>query len=184
MKQFRRSLLLAAMLGLVTAGASAGDGKGTYDKACSVCHAKKSADDMVSFGNTWVCADCKPGYVQRLKEGVGASHGQVWRHKNRLVKPLDGPLPDCCAKCGASASGRPLKRTAWYCTPWVYLLLLINLLVVLIVYLVLRKRVNLEIPLCEDHRKQSSPARPKCLFSVHHHEDPEAARRAHGRRAA
>lgn len=31
--------MLAAMLGLVTVGANAGDGKGTYDKACSVCHA-------------------------------------------------------------------------------------------------------------------------------------------------
>lgn len=39
MKKFRTSLLLAAMLGLVTLGASAGDGKGTYDKACSICHA-------------------------------------------------------------------------------------------------------------------------------------------------
>ncbi len=39
MKTLRTSLLLAAMLGLVTAGASAGDGKGTYDKACAVCHA-------------------------------------------------------------------------------------------------------------------------------------------------
>ena len=39
MKKFRTSLLLAAMLGLVTIGASAADGKGTYDKACSICHA-------------------------------------------------------------------------------------------------------------------------------------------------
>ncbi|MDX1488692.1 MAG: c-type cytochrome [Acidiferrobacterales bacterium] len=39
MKQFGTSLLLAAMLGLPTVAASAGDGKGTYDKACSVCHA-------------------------------------------------------------------------------------------------------------------------------------------------
>jgi cytochrome c5 len=39
MKKFRTSFLLAAMLGLVTVGASAGEGKGTYDKACSICHA-------------------------------------------------------------------------------------------------------------------------------------------------
>ena len=38
MKQLTTSFLLAATLGVVTVGASAGDGKGTYDTACGICH--------------------------------------------------------------------------------------------------------------------------------------------------
>jgi cytochrome c5 len=56
MKQFRMSLLLAAMLALVTVGASAGDGKGTYDKACSLCHATGVAN-APKFGDQAVWKD-------------------------------------------------------------------------------------------------------------------------------
>ncbi len=121
-------------------------------KMCALCRSRFSAADMVSFGATWVCAGCKPRYVQQLKEGVGVGHGQVWRFKRQMVKALDSPLPDCCARCGAPPTGKPLKRTAWWCPSWVYVLILINLIVVLIVYLVLRKRVDLEMPLCDLHR--------------------------------
>jgi uncharacterized RDD family membrane protein YckC len=37
---------------------------------CTVCNGRFSRDDMVRFGTSWVCAVCKPGYVQRLETGT------------------------------------------------------------------------------------------------------------------
>jgi len=55
----------------------------------------------------------------------------------------------CCVRCGSDEPGgkRVKKKLAW-CSPWVALLLLINVLVLLIVYLFVRKVVNVEYYLC------------------------------------
>jgi uncharacterized RDD family membrane protein YckC len=37
---------------------------------CSQCNKIFARDEAVRFGDTWVCAGCKPVYVQRLKEGA------------------------------------------------------------------------------------------------------------------
>lgn len=36
---------------------------------CSVCSARFPMAEMVRFGTTWVCASCKPSYVQMLAQG-------------------------------------------------------------------------------------------------------------------
>jgi len=38
--------------------------------SCSVCGKWLLQDDMLRYENVWVCADCKPAFVQRLKEGA------------------------------------------------------------------------------------------------------------------
>jgi uncharacterized RDD family membrane protein YckC len=38
--------------------------------ACSQCHRPRTADDMVLIEDLWVCAECKPLFVQRMIEGV------------------------------------------------------------------------------------------------------------------
>ena len=38
--------------------------------ACSQCGRAFPADDMLRFGERWVCAGCKPVFVQGLKEGA------------------------------------------------------------------------------------------------------------------
>jgi len=37
---------------------------------CSQCGRAFPTDDMLRFGERWVCAECKPAFVQGLKEGV------------------------------------------------------------------------------------------------------------------
>src|SRR5712692_8766741 len=37
---------------------------------CSECRRTYSPDDMLCFGEVWVCANCKPIFTQRLKEGA------------------------------------------------------------------------------------------------------------------
>jgi uncharacterized RDD family membrane protein YckC len=36
---------------------------------CTVCAGRFPRDEMVRFGISWVCATCKPGYVQMLAQG-------------------------------------------------------------------------------------------------------------------
>lgn len=45
---------------------------------CAECGKEFSADEMIRYGNTWVCASCKPVFVQKLKEGVTTSAGMEY----------------------------------------------------------------------------------------------------------
>ena len=48
---------------------------------CSECGRPFATDDLARFGSAAVCAECKPNYVQRMREGVGVStqYGGFWR---------------------------------------------------------------------------------------------------------
>src|SRR6266567_4723151 len=37
---------------------------------CSVCSGQFPRDEMVRFGTAWICAACKPSYVQMLAQGT------------------------------------------------------------------------------------------------------------------
>jgi hypothetical protein len=63
----------------------------------------------------------------------------------------DEDLPDLCMKCGAPAEVHKDKTFAWY-PPWVYVLILVNILVFAIVALVLTKKKTVPVPLCAAHR--------------------------------
>jgi hypothetical protein len=62
-----------------------------------------------------------------------------------------GDLPDVCLKCGRSTSNRVTKTFSWV-PGWVYILILVNLIVLLIVAMILRKSVTAHVPLCQDHK--------------------------------
>ena len=48
---------------------------GTFGSAtCAECGQHFPQDEMVQFGENWVCGGCKPVYVQKLKEGVHVGH--------------------------------------------------------------------------------------------------------------
>jgi uncharacterized RDD family membrane protein YckC len=42
----------------------------TDDSRCSECGKAFSQKDMFAYGNSWVCAACKPDFVQKIKEGL------------------------------------------------------------------------------------------------------------------
>jgi uncharacterized RDD family membrane protein YckC len=37
---------------------------------CSECNRDFGADELITFGNAMVCAECKPVFVQKLREGI------------------------------------------------------------------------------------------------------------------
>ncbi|TAL24881.1 MAG: RDD family protein [Nitrospirae bacterium] len=45
---------------------------------CVECGRAFSSDEMIRFGSSWVCASCKPVFVQKLKEGVTTVSGMEY----------------------------------------------------------------------------------------------------------
>jgi hypothetical protein len=122
---------------------------------CAECGKAFPEDELVTLNKSLVCAQCKPIFLQRMAEGVPTS-GQsgLWREGKKLVTRSETPFPDRCVKCNAPANGYKLKRVLYWHHPAIYLLLLCNILVLLIVSLIVRKKAVLHIGLCEAHRKQ------------------------------
>ena len=66
--------------GTVSGGAAAA--APASQPTCAQCGRAAAPDEMIRFGDRWVCASCKPGFVQGLKEGAIApgqlSYGGFW----------------------------------------------------------------------------------------------------------
>jgi len=116
---------------------------------CSECGA--AHPDVVLIDGTPICPTCKPIALAKLREGMhlgssGAFAGP-WREGKNLVVARGGPLPDCCVKCGAAATG-VLRRTLTWHHPALYALILVSILIYVIVALIVRKTAKLQLPVC------------------------------------
>lgn len=60
--------------------------------ACSQCGKQFAQDDMIRYQDIWVCAHCKPLFVQKLKEGADVSGAMVFAGfwERFAAKFLDG----------------------------------------------------------------------------------------------
>jgi GYF domain 2 len=133
---------------------------GSQTLACAECGRSFPIGDMIQLNRTWICAQCKPIFLQKLQEGVASPRfvGNIWRKGKQLVTISETPFPDRCVKCNAPANGYRLKRVLYWQHPAYYLLLLCNLLILIIVVLAVRKKAVLHIGLCAKHqaaRKQA-----------------------------
>lgn len=63
------------------------------------------------------------------------------------------PFPPFCVKCGAPSTA-PLERSYYWHEPWVYLFILPGLLIYAILALAVRRRLNVIVPLCAEHRRR------------------------------
>lgn len=136
--------------------------------ACVECRQWFSQNDMVFLHKSWVCAGCKPVFLQRLAEGAAPSPGvhMLWRSGKQFVMRLGTGMPDRCVSCNAPAQGAKLKRQLSWHPPAYYLLVFAGLLVYIIVALVVGKKAILHIGLCDKHRSQRRWAIAYCCFGV------------------
>ena len=82
-------------LGAATAAsANRGQGRSVMQAAvCSQCGRVFPPGEMIQYGQQWVCAACKPAFVQKLKEGASVASGDMvfggfWRRF--VAKFIDG----------------------------------------------------------------------------------------------
>lgn len=125
---------------------------------CVECGRTFPPGEVIKLNQSWVCAQCKPIFLQRLSEGAAPSGVGIWRLGRQLVTRSETPFPDRCVKCNAPANGFKLKRVLYWQHPAYYLFLLCNLLVLLIVILIVRKKAILHVGLCEQHRAHRKTA--------------------------
>jgi peptidoglycan/LPS O-acetylase OafA/YrhL len=77
----------------------------------------------------------------------------LWRERSLLVMDKTATLPvDRCIVCHEPATGRPLRRKLSWHSPWWYLLVLFNLVVYAIAAMIVRRKVDLRVGLCDLHR--------------------------------
>ena len=120
---------------------------------CVECGKAFPGDELVYVNRSWVCAQCKPLFLQRLVEGAALpSSGGLWRMGKRLVTSSQTSFPDRCVKCNAPANGFRLKRVLYWQHPAYLLFFFCSLLVLLIVILIVRKKAILHIGLCDKPR--------------------------------
>src|SRR5690348_11688622 len=107
---------------------SAGEGSRLF---CVECGNPFAQDDMVRLAEAWVCASCKPIFLQRLSEGVRAPgpKGTLWRLNKDFVFRAGEDMPDVCIRCNAPAGGYRMTRKLWWHSRWLYLLILAGLLI-------------------------------------------------------
>jgi hypothetical protein len=77
---------------------------------------------------------------------------EIWREGKSVVSARDAHLPDRCVVCNEPAEDYWfLKKMSWH-SPWLFLLLLANLLIYLIVALCVQKTARVRVALCPRHR--------------------------------
>ncbi len=88
-----------------------------------------------------------------LEDRTGAE-ADMWREGKVLVMRKGGDFPDRCIKCNAP-SVAPKRRVSlsWH-SPWLYLLILLQIIVYAIVALIVRKTAKVHVGLCEQHQKR------------------------------
>lgn len=72
------------------------------------------------------------------------------RKGKELIVPRAASLPAYCVKCGAPASTPWRKKFYWH-NPWLTLLVLLNILIYIVVAVIVRKNMELNVPLCDSH---------------------------------
>ena len=81
----------------------------------------------------------------------------VWRAGDLLVMQKGAHLPNRCLVCNQPASVQFPKKMYWH-SPWVYVLILLNLFIYLIAALIVRKKADVVLPLCGVHAEKRKRA--------------------------
>lgn len=79
--------------------------------------------------------------------------GGVWRTGDLLVLQKGAVLPDRCVVCNGPVTVQWPKRLYWH-QPWLYLLILVNIVIYAVAAMMARKKADLVIPLCAEHDRK------------------------------
>lgn len=93
-------------------------------------------------------------YAPPAAELRTATDEHCWRDGKLVVLRAGHDLPPRCVCCNAAATpvSRP-RRLSWH-TPWLYLLILLNILIYIVVALLARRTVKLHPALCPRHARE------------------------------
>ena len=79
----------------------------------------------------------------------------VWREGSKLVVTKEIHLPDRCVKCNAPAEGWTIRKTLYWHSPLLYILIFFpGILIYAIVAMVVRQNAKVTAALCPVHRRK------------------------------
>ena len=99
-------------------------------------------------------APSKASLTSNAGKAEVSSEISVWREGKTVIALQDAPLPPRCVKCNAPADPPSKVRTLYWVHPAVYLTVLAGGLILVIVYLAIRKKAEVDPGLCETHKKR------------------------------
>jgi hypothetical protein len=82
------------------------------------------------------------------------AHITAWRDERVMVMVPDAPIPHRCVKCNDPVEQPTKTRKVYWHNPWLYLLLLLNVLIFAIVAALVRKKATVAAGLCSIHKKR------------------------------
>lgn len=114
--------------------------------------------EMIRTEHGWVSAEGKDAYYQALREGIAPTLApnlmSARRDGKRIVVPISDPrLPARCVKTNRMVSASEIRsKKLYWVHPAVYLAILLNLIILLVLTLDLRKKLLIDIPLSTEAR--------------------------------
>jgi hypothetical protein len=78
----------------------------------------------------------------------------VWREGKLLAMRQGALLPPRCVRCNCAVQKPAKERTVYWHSPWIYLVILLNIIIYAVVALIVRKTAKINPALCPEHQKQ------------------------------
>lgn len=94
--------------------------------------------------------DSNPYAPPKAEVGI-VKHGDCVRDGKLVVIPAGSDLPSRCIVCNAPVTASIKEIKLYWHSPWLYLLILLNILIFIIVGFVVRKSVKVSPGLCSTH---------------------------------
>ena len=137
--------------------ASVAPSKETGRMSCALCSKSFAPDEMLAFENAWVCASCKPRFVQRVREGLSVGHtsGVAWRDRDLVVTIAGSTLTGRCVMCNGVESLTHYSSTLYWHPRWLYSLPLLVPTPSLLANS-MRKSAWVAVSVCQRHRNMRS----------------------------
>lgn len=83
-----------------------------------------------------------------------AEAGASWRDGAVLVLSREASLPSRCVRCNEPSAEPTKSRKVYWHSPWLYLLILLNILIYALVAVIVRKKAVVAPGLCSAHKKR------------------------------
>lgn len=99
-------------------------------------------------------ADSLNPYAPPTARLVLETDADCWRDGKQVVLRRGADFPHRCVRCNAPGMPGPRAQRFYWHSPWLYLLVIINILVYAVVALLARRSVKLYPVLCDAHRRE------------------------------
>lgn len=90
----------------------------------------------------------------------------VYRDGKNLIVMRGAQLPLICVRCGQAATDGQLRKKLYWHAPWLFILLLPGVIWYAIAALIVRKRMDLDISLCEQHKMRYQRTRQAAILMM------------------